>query len=94
MVFNKTLLWWHIVGLYNRAAASYSKAPGHRGNMWESDPPPVNCEHILAKSDDLFPSHLYMPPPLPALIRLLIEFPSRSTVTETRRVRLSFLFAE
>lgn len=51
-------------------------APGFRGNMWESDPPPNNCKHILAKNDDPFPSNLYIPPPLPALNRLVIEFPS------------------
>lgn len=45
VLLNRTLLWVHKHTHYrptNRAAASYSMAPGCRGNMWESDPPPVN----------------------------------------------------
>ncbi len=57
-------------------------APGFRGNMWESDPPPINGKHILAKNDDPFPSNLYIPPPLPALNRLVIEFPPRADTSK------------
>ncbi len=61
---------------HNRAAASYSMAPGFRGIMWESDPPPISCKHILAKNDDPFPSNLYIPTRPLALNHLVIELPS------------------
>ncbi|KAK5905116.1 hypothetical protein CesoFtcFv8_006614 [Champsocephalus esox] len=40
---------------HNRAAATFSMALGPGCNMWESDPPLVNCKHILAKNDDPLP---------------------------------------
>lgn len=83
---------WTLLSLSDSVVQSNVPAAAHCGpglqGQHESDSPPVSCEHILAKSDDPFPSHLYIPPPLPAL---LFEFRPGQWC---KRRRPSFLLSE